>query len=125
MPRLTPSRCFINLVTILIGAQMQGDVLYNPSGLCLSPGMVVIMALSMLAMLTCSVEPQGGRDETLNLILVWIVFIIGMIYFFLPLVAVLNSAWRAKRGVYSFEPIASHFSPEFYKILACRCYGLS
>jgi putative spermidine/putrescine transport system permease protein len=43
------SGSFINLVTILIGAQMQGDVLYNPNlGYALALGMVVIMALSML-----------------------------------------------------------------------------
>jgi putative spermidine/putrescine transport system permease protein len=40
---------FINLVTILIGAQLQGDVLFNPGlGNALSLGMIVIMALSML-----------------------------------------------------------------------------
>jgi len=43
------SGSFINLVTILIGAQMEGDVLYNPNlGYALAMGMVVIMALSML-----------------------------------------------------------------------------
>lgn len=42
------SGSFINLVTILIGAQIQGDVLYNPGlGNALALGMVVIMALSM------------------------------------------------------------------------------
>ena len=40
---------FINLVTILIGAQLSGDVLFNPGlGNALALGMVVIMALSML-----------------------------------------------------------------------------
>jgi putative spermidine/putrescine transport system permease protein len=43
------SGSFINLVTILIGAQMQGDVLYNPNlGYALALGMVLIMALSMV-----------------------------------------------------------------------------
>lgn len=43
------SGSFINLVTILIGAQMQGDVLYNPNlGYALALGMVFIMVLSML-----------------------------------------------------------------------------
>jgi len=43
------SGSFINLVTILIGAQMQGDVLYNPNlGYALALGMVLIMVLSML-----------------------------------------------------------------------------
>lgn len=42
------SGSFINLVTILIGAQLQGDVLYNPGlGNALALGMIVIMALSM------------------------------------------------------------------------------
>ncbi|MGW8225837.1 MAG: ABC transporter permease, partial [Anaerolineales bacterium] len=43
------SGSFINLVTILIGAQIQGDVLYNPGlGNALALGMIVIMTISML-----------------------------------------------------------------------------
>jgi putative spermidine/putrescine transport system permease protein len=43
------SGSFINLVTILIGAQMQGDVLQNPNlGYALALGMVLIMALCMV-----------------------------------------------------------------------------
>ena len=42
------SGSFINLVTILIGAQIQGDVLYNPGlGNALALGMVMIMGLCM------------------------------------------------------------------------------
>ncbi|GAB4503588.1 MAG: ABC transporter permease subunit [Anaerolineales bacterium] len=42
------SGSFINLVTILIGAQIQGDVLYNPGlGNALALGMIFIMSLSM------------------------------------------------------------------------------
>lgn len=40
----------INLVTILIGAQMSGDVLHNPNlGYALAMGMVLIMGVSILA----------------------------------------------------------------------------
>jgi putative spermidine/putrescine transport system permease protein len=40
----------LNLVTIVIGAQMRGDVLHNPNlGYALAFGMVVIMAISMVA----------------------------------------------------------------------------
>jgi putative spermidine/putrescine transport system permease protein len=43
------SGSFINLVPILIGAQIQGDVLYNPGlGNALALGMITIMAFSML-----------------------------------------------------------------------------
>lgn len=43
------SGSFINLVPILIGAQMQGDVLYNPNlGYALALGMVLIMAVTMV-----------------------------------------------------------------------------
>lgn len=43
------SGSFINLVTILIGAQIQGDVLYNPGlGNALALGMIFIMTISML-----------------------------------------------------------------------------
>jgi putative spermidine/putrescine transport system permease protein len=39
---------FLNLVTIVIGAQIQGDVLYNPGlGNAMALGMIVIMSLSM------------------------------------------------------------------------------
>ncbi len=40
---------FLNLVTIVIGAQIQGDVLYNPGlGNAMALGMIVIMGLTML-----------------------------------------------------------------------------
>jgi putative spermidine/putrescine transport system permease protein len=40
---------FLNLITIVIGAQIQGDVLYNPGlGNAMALGMIVIMALVML-----------------------------------------------------------------------------
>lgn len=40
---------FLNLVTIVIGAQIQGDVLYNPGlGNAMALGMIVIMAITML-----------------------------------------------------------------------------
>jgi len=43
------SGSFINLVTILIGAVIQGDVLYDPGlGNALALGMILIMSLSML-----------------------------------------------------------------------------
>jgi putative spermidine/putrescine transport system permease protein len=46
------SGSFINLITILIGAQIQGDVLYNPGlGNALALGMIVIMTLTMLGYL--------------------------------------------------------------------------
>ena len=42
------SGSFINLVTILIGAQIQGDVLYNPGlGNALALGMILIMSFTM------------------------------------------------------------------------------
>ncbi len=47
------SGSFINLVTILIGAQLQGDVLFNPGlGNALALGMIIIMTLSMTGYLT-------------------------------------------------------------------------
>jgi putative spermidine/putrescine transport system permease protein len=41
---------FINLVTIVIGSQIKGDVLHNPGlGYALAMGMVVVMAVAMTA----------------------------------------------------------------------------
>jgi putative spermidine/putrescine transport system permease protein len=46
------SGSFINLVSILIGAQIQGDVLYNPGlGNALALGMMAIMGLAMVGYL--------------------------------------------------------------------------
>jgi len=46
------SGSFINLVTIVIGGQIQGDVLFNPGlGNALALGMVIIMGLCMLGYL--------------------------------------------------------------------------
>jgi putative spermidine/putrescine transport system permease protein len=43
------SGSFINLVSILVGAQIQGDVLYNPGlGNALALGMMAIMATAMV-----------------------------------------------------------------------------
>lgn len=51
---------FINLVTIVIGAQIQGDVLYNPGlGNALALGMIVIMSLSMVGYTT--LQRQSAR----------------------------------------------------------------
>ncbi len=47
------SGSFINLVPILIGAQIQGDVLYNPGlGNALALGMIIIMSISMAGYIT-------------------------------------------------------------------------
>ena len=47
------SGSFINLITIVIGAQIQGDVLYNPGlGNALALGMILIMSLSMIGYIT-------------------------------------------------------------------------
>jgi putative spermidine/putrescine transport system permease protein len=41
---------FINLVTIVIGSQIKGDVLHNPGlGYALAMGMVIVMAVAMTA----------------------------------------------------------------------------
>lgn len=59
---------------------------------------------------TKSNQPRRERN-----IWSWIVFIIGMIYFFLPLFAVFEFSLRAKRGVYSFEAYRLAFEdPNFY-----------
>jgi putative spermidine/putrescine transport system permease protein len=43
---------FLNLVTIVIGAQIQGDVLYNPGlGNAMALGMILIMSISMVGYL--------------------------------------------------------------------------
>ena len=45
----------------------------------------------------------------------WVILIIGLIYFFLPLIAVFEFSLRAKRGVYSFEAYRVAFQdPAFY-----------
>jgi putative spermidine/putrescine transport system permease protein len=54
------SGSFINLVPILIGAQIQGDVLYNPGlGNALALGMIVIMFICMLGYI--SMQRRAAR----------------------------------------------------------------
>jgi putative spermidine/putrescine transport system permease protein len=54
------SGSFINLVSILIGAQIQGDVLYNPGlGNALALGMIVIMSLVMFGYV--QMQRRAGR----------------------------------------------------------------
>lgn len=51
---------FLNLVTIVIGAQIQGDVLYNPGlGNAMALGMIVIMGICMLGY--GLLQRQAGR----------------------------------------------------------------
>ncbi|MGE5123801.1 MAG: hypothetical protein ACM3H7_04735, partial [Acidobacteriaceae bacterium] len=51
----------------------------------------------------------------------WIIFILGMLYFFIPLLAVFEFSLRKIRGIYSFEAYRLAFlDPEFY-----RNFGMS
>ena len=66
-------------------------------------------------------QPKPSKRRRRVNIWAWIVFIIGMIYFFLPLIAVFEFSLRAKRGVYSFEAYRLAFQdPRFY-----QSFGLS
>lgn len=47
--------------------------------------------------------PKGQKPRKSVNTWAWIIFILGIIYFFLPLVSVFEFSLRAKRGVYSFE----------------------
>jgi putative spermidine/putrescine transport system permease protein len=61
-------------------------------------------------------QPKARKPRRSNNFWSWIVFLIGMIYFFLPLVAVFEFSLRAKRGVYSFEAYRLAFQdPAFYQ----------
>jgi putative spermidine/putrescine transport system permease protein len=65
--------------------------------------------------------PKAQKPRRSTNFWAWMVFIIGMIYFFLPLIAVFEFSLRAKRGVYSFEAYRVAFlDPEFY-----RNFGMS
>jgi putative spermidine/putrescine transport system permease protein len=51
----------------------------------------------------------------------WIIFIIGMLYFFIPLISVFEFSLRKIRGIYSFAAYQAAFTdPEFY-----RNFGMS
>jgi putative spermidine/putrescine transport system permease protein len=61
-------------------------------------------------------RPKFDQPKRERNIWSWIVFIIGVIYFFLPLVAVFEFSLRAKRGVYSFQAYRLAFEdPKFYQ----------
>ena len=103
----------LNIVTLLIGAQISGDVLHNPgSGYAMAMGMVVDHGHhDRRSTRSCSGAPSGGSDDgdgqprlgrrvarrrgavpagrrpaRLGSWLAWVVFILGAPYFFLPLV---------------------------------------
>lgn len=60
--------------------------------------------------------PKGQKSRRSVNIWAWIIFILGIIYFFLPLVSVFEFSLRAKRGVYSFEAYRLAFQdPRFYE----------
>ncbi len=65
---------------------------------------------------TLEKQPKVNKPRRAGNIWAWIIFILGMIYFFLPLVSVFEFSLRAKRGVYSFEAYRLAFQdPRFYQ----------
>ncbi len=110
---------FLNLVTIVIGAQIQGDVLYNPGlGNAMALGMIIIMSLVMMVYML--VAEAGGEVAPMKRFPIWswFWFLIGMLYFFLPLISTLEFSLRMIKGKYTFEAYRVAFQdPRFYTVL--------
>ena len=88
----------INLVTIVIGSQLRGDVLGDPGlGYALALGMVVVMAVAIIGSHNSPttdrkvVAMRRGRQ-----VWSWFWMILGILYFFLPLLATFLFSLRAQ-----------------------------
>eukprot|EP01035_Chromulina_nebulosa_P015381 gene15381-20383_t len=85
----------LNIVPIVLFAQIRGDVLHNPNlGYAIAFGMVVITGFSNL------IKHIGA----------WLAVIFGALYFFVPLIATFEFSLRMRRGEYSFDAYRSVFS---------------
>ena len=102
---------FINLVTILIGDEIRGDVLNNPNeGYALALGMIVVMAVCVAAYTILqrqnSTMDKIMKTKNMNLwALLWA--ILGMLYFFVPLYGTFDFSLRMQKGVLRFHCLSS------------------
>ena len=92
----------IPLVPLLIGNQISGDVLHNPGlGYAMAMGMVVIMA-GLDRRLHRAPAPSravAAMKRRRGGIAWWLVFLLAVLYFFLPLYATLAFSLKAKPRV--------------------------
>ena len=93
----------LNLVTIVIGEQISGDVLHNVGlGYALAVGMVVMMAVAITLYTILQRRSERWLRWRAARAFWWFIFIIGVLYFFLPLlgdVPVLDALAAAVLGV--------------------------
>jgi ABC-type spermidine/putrescine transport system permease subunit II len=93
----------LNIVPILLYAQIRGDVLHNPNlGYALALGMIVITGLAKSSTSGCACAPNGGRNEDQSLLGLARLYL-RRAYFFIPLIATFEFSLRMRRGVYSFD----------------------
>ena len=104
---------------VIIGAQISGDVLHNPGlGYAMAMGMVLIMTVALICSTRSSsgaraLAPIEAHDATR--IVWWLVFILGAVYFLLPLYATLDLLARAKPPFAAYTN--SFADPKFFSSL--------
>ena len=94
----------LNIVPILLYAQIRGDVLHNPHlGYALAFGMIVITGLANVIYIVVPDAQREVAEMKSGRFWAWVVFAVGAAYFFIPLIATLEFSLRMRRGVYSFD----------------------
>ena len=94
----------LNIVPILLYAQIRGDVLHNPhSAPRIAFGMIVITGFANVIYIW-SPHPRRKVAQMKSVkFWSWVVFALGAVYFLVPLIATFEFSLRMRRGVYSFD----------------------
>ncbi len=94
----------LNIVTILLYAQIRGDVLHNQNlGYALALGMIADHRALEYRLHLAARSQRAVAEVTRRTIWSWTVMLLGALYFFVPLLATFEFSMRYRRGVYSFE----------------------
>ena len=94
----------LNIVPILLYAQIRGDVLHDPNlGYALALGMIVITGALQRRLYLAARAQRAVAAMKQPALGAWIAFVVGTLYFFVPLIGTFEFSLRMRRGVYSFD----------------------
>ena len=101
----------LNIVPILLYAQIRGDVLHNPNlGYAIALGMIVITGVSNVLYLMAAHARRTVAEMKAQRLGAWIAILLGASYFIIPLLGTIEFSLRMRRGEYSFDAYRSVFS---------------
>jgi len=110
----------LNIVTILLYAQIRGDVLHDPNlGYALALGMILVTGLSNGAYIWLRAPQRPVAAMKQAKLGSWIAIIVGSLYFIVPLIGTFEFSMRMRRGEYSFAAYRVVFAdPNFQATFA-------